>query len=155
MRFRYCRRTRHIANASHWAHLTIYIVITVVNVLRNALRTLINSSLLGLERGVAEVWFPSKLLTCLFIKRTVLAYSNAGYNNRGGSSVRLSAFGCPWHCRNKLICCCKKYPIWSLWRLAGIMSQLCPREKQWLQWGVTFSQVVWLIGCWLVSASHK
>ena len=29
---------------------------------------------------------------------------------------------------------------------------------QWLpslQWGVTFSQVVWLIGCWLVSASHK
>ena len=25
----------------------------------------------------------------------------------------------------------------------------------WLQWGVTFSQVVWLIGCWLVSASHK
>jgi len=25
----------------------------------------------------------------------------------------------------------------------------------WLQWGVTFSQIVWLIGCWLVSASHE
>jgi len=28
---------------------------------------------------------------------------------------------------------------------------------QWgvIQWGMTFSQVVWLIGCWLVSASHN
>jgi len=35
--------------------------------------------------------------------------------------------------------------------LAGMAS----KWLQWLQWGVTFSQVVWLIGCWLVSASHK
>jgi len=35
------------------------------------------------------------------------------------------------------------------WLLTGL------GQPQWLQWGVTFSQMVWLIGCWLVSASHK
>jgi hypothetical protein len=39
----------------------------------------------------------------------------------------------------------------------GIMPLLTHRNKERhaLQWGVTFSQVVWLVGCWLISASHK
>ena len=39
--------------------------------------------------------------------------------------------------------------------VSSLTAYLPPQWLQWLQLGVTFSQVVWLIGCWLVSASHK
>eukprot|EP00983_Pelagomonas_calceolata_P125175 1161188-Pelagomonas_calceolata.AAC.1 len=41
-----------------------------------------------------------------------------------------------------------EYPQWLQWLDLDL-------DLQWLQWWMTFSQVVWLIGLWLVSASQK
>jgi len=45
--------------------------------------------------------------------------------------------------------------MWFWPTLCVTLCHYCAKWLQWLQRGVTFSQVVWLIGCWLVSASHK
>ena len=39
--------------------------------------------------------------------------------------------------------------------MAGGAFLVFVEKWKWLQWGVTFSHVVWLIGCCLVSTGHK